>query len=222
MRSYGEFCSIARALDVVGDRWSLLIVRELLLQGSTRFTELKKGLPGIATNLLSTRLKELEEAGVLTREDAPPPIATTLYALTPTGRSLMPVLKALGAWGLGFMAEEHPGDAFRPQWLGYAAEWFNADADPAAGPATIQVTPSSGEGGGDGDGGVTVRLGEDGITTQLGRVTDADLEVRGPARPIMGLFTGLITAEQARGAGVSLDGDATVLARLAPTAAPAS
>src|SRR4051812_49531567 len=72
MRSYGQYCSIARALDVVGDRWTLLIVRELLLQGPCRFTDLKNGLPGIAANLLSGRLKELEDASLIGREAAPP------------------------------------------------------------------------------------------------------------------------------------------------------
>ena len=96
MRSYHHYCSVARGLDVVGDRWTLLIVRELLLQGSCRFTDLKNGLPGIATNLLSTRLKELESAGLITREDAPPPVATVLYGLSESGRELEPVLKALG------------------------------------------------------------------------------------------------------------------------------
>src|SRR5580698_10924376 len=100
MRSYDQYCSIARGLDIVGDRWTLLIVRELLLQGPCRFTDLKRGLPGIATNLLSTRLKELEEAGLISREDAPPPVATALYRLTPNGAALQPVLQALGIWGM--------------------------------------------------------------------------------------------------------------------------
>src|SRR5213595_2941021 len=98
MRSYGQYCSIARALDIVGDRWTLLIVRELLLQGRCRFTDLKNGLPGVATNLLSTRLKELEEAGLVAREDAPPPVATALYYLTDSGMALEPVLQTLGLW----------------------------------------------------------------------------------------------------------------------------
>src|SRR4051794_34211758 len=110
MRSYGQYCSIARALDVVGERWALLIVRELLLQGPCRFTDLKNALPGIATNLLSGRLKDLEEAGLITREDAPPPIATILYTLTPTGRALKPVLKSLGAWGMHLMTTEKAAD----------------------------------------------------------------------------------------------------------------
>jgi DNA-binding HxlR family transcriptional regulator len=120
MRSYGQYCSIARALDVVGDRWTLLIVRELLLQGPCRFTDVKNGLPGVAANLLSTRLKELEDAGLITREDAPPPVATALYALSEDGLALEPVLKALGLWGLRFMTDERPDDAFQARWLAYA------------------------------------------------------------------------------------------------------
>ncbi|WP_243869837.1 winged helix-turn-helix transcriptional regulator [Streptomyces liangshanensis] len=113
MRSYGQYCSIARGLDVIEDRWTLLIVRELLLQGPSRFTELKRGLPGVATNLLSTRLKELEAAGLITREDAPPPIATALYQLSETGHALQPVLKEIGLWGLRFTVDKRPDDAFQ-------------------------------------------------------------------------------------------------------------
>src|SRR3981189_1458043 len=103
MRSYVQYCSVAKALDVVGDRWTLLIVRELLLQGPCRFTDLKNGLPGIAANLLSARLKELEDAGLTSRENAPPPVATVLYTLTENGLTLEPVLKALGLGGLRYM-----------------------------------------------------------------------------------------------------------------------
>ena len=94
MRSYGQYCSIAKALDVVGDRWTLLIVRELLLQGPCRYTDLKNGLPGIATNLLSDRLRELEAAGLVSaartrRRPSPPPS----FPLTETGAELEPVLE---------------------------------------------------------------------------------------------------------------------------------
>ena len=82
MRSYGQYCALAKALDVLGDRWTLLIVRELMLAGPSRYTDLRNGLPGIATNLLSDRLRELEAAGVVAREQAPPPVATTLFSLT--------------------------------------------------------------------------------------------------------------------------------------------
>ena len=83
MRSYDEYCAMAKSLDVVGDRWTLLIVRELALSGACRYTDLRNGLPSIATNLLADRLRELERSGVIAREDAPPPIATTLFRLTP-------------------------------------------------------------------------------------------------------------------------------------------
>src|SRR3977135_4624644 len=99
MRSYDEYCSIAKSLDVVGDRWTLLIVRELTLRGACRYTDLRNGLPGIATNLLAGRLRELEQAGVIAREDAPPPIATTLFRLTPRGEELRAVLDGLTLWG---------------------------------------------------------------------------------------------------------------------------
>src|SRR2546425_7044906 len=83
MRSYGQYCSLAKALDVIGDRWTLLIVRELLLRGACRYTDLRDGLPGIATNLLADRMRDLEEKGIVRRQAAPPPIATTLFQLTP-------------------------------------------------------------------------------------------------------------------------------------------
>src|ERR671935_8078 len=86
MRSYGQYCGLAKALDVIGDRWSLLIVRELLLRERCRYTDLREGLPGIATNLLAERLRELERLGVIEREDAPPPVATTLFRLGGRGR----------------------------------------------------------------------------------------------------------------------------------------
>src|ERR1700728_484311 len=113
MRSYGQYCSIAKALDVVGDRWTFLIIRELLIRGACRYTDLKNGLPGIATNLLSDRIRDLESAGLIRREDAPPPVATTLFHLTEAGAELEPVMRALGSWGIRFMAQAAGDDAFR-------------------------------------------------------------------------------------------------------------
>ena len=102
MRSYGQYCSVAKALDVIGDRWTLLIIRELLLQGPCRYTDLKNGLPGIATNLLADRLDQLATAGLVRREEAPPPVATTLFHLTEGGAELKPVLDALGLPSSGY------------------------------------------------------------------------------------------------------------------------
>src|SRR5262245_382317 len=115
MRSYGQYCSVAKALDVVGERWTLLIVRELIARGACRYTDLRAGLPGIATNLLADRLRELETAGIVEREEAPPPVAATLFSLTERGRALEPVITALSNWGVPLMRE--PAPEFRGQWL---------------------------------------------------------------------------------------------------------
>lgn len=97
-RSYADPCGVARALDVVGERWALLIVRELLL-GPKRFTDLRAGLPHIGPDVLSQRLRDLEHAGVLRRSTLPPPAASRVYQLTDRGRELEPALIALGRWG---------------------------------------------------------------------------------------------------------------------------
>src|SRR2546428_13402057 len=104
MRQYGQFCPLAKALDVVGDRWTLLIVRELSVR-ACRYTDLRDGLPGIATNLLADRLKSLEAAGIITAEAAPRPVATTLYRLPERGEALLPALQALVTWGAPLLAD---------------------------------------------------------------------------------------------------------------------
>jgi DNA-binding HxlR family transcriptional regulator len=98
MRSYRDACGIARALDVVGDRWALLVIRDLLL-GPKRFTDLRAGLPGVSPDVLSQRLRELDDAGLLTRRRLAPPAASQVYELTERGRALEPVLLELGRWG---------------------------------------------------------------------------------------------------------------------------
>lgn len=97
-RSYGEACRFAFALDLVGERWALLVVRELLL-GPKRFTDLRVGLPHASPNILSERLRELEQAGVVHRRKLPPPAASQVYELTEWGKELEPIVTQLGAWG---------------------------------------------------------------------------------------------------------------------------
>src|SRR2546421_12497777 len=97
-RSYQQFCGIARALDLAGERWALLVVRELVL-GPKRFTDLRAGLPGIGSNVLAARLKELEQNGVVARRRLPPPAASAVYELTEYGRELEEVVLAFGRWG---------------------------------------------------------------------------------------------------------------------------
>lgn len=115
-RSYNQFCAGARALDVIGDRWSLLIVRDLLL-GQKRFTDLSRSLSGIAPNILSARLKALQDAGVITQTELPPPAPATVYELTEFGRGLEPVLIELVRWGFGLMDSPRPGERVDLTWV---------------------------------------------------------------------------------------------------------
>ncbi|NUR62793.1 MAG: helix-turn-helix transcriptional regulator [Catenulispora sp.] len=208
MRTYGQYCSVARALDVVGDRWTLLIVREMLTQGPRRFTDLKTGLPGIAANLLTTRLRELEDVGLVRREEAPPPIATTLYQLTDDGLALESVLKALGLWGLRYMGEERDEDSFHMQWLAIAPEWFSTDTDPSGPPATIEVI-ATGEH-------AVIELGGGRIHSRVGRATDPDLVLEGTPRAVLGVLTGVLTLDRAKELGLVANGRLDVLDRIKP------
>ncbi|RKN47189.1 winged helix-turn-helix transcriptional regulator [Streptomyces hoynatensis] len=115
-RAYDQFCAIARALDAVGDRWALLIARELLA-GPRRYTDLHADLPGVSTDVLATRLRDLERDGVLGRRKLPPPGGAVVYELTPHGRELLPVLAALATWGAAGLAERRPTDAVRAHWF---------------------------------------------------------------------------------------------------------
>ena len=115
-RSYDQYCSAARALDVVGDRWTLLIVRELLA-GPRRYTDLHADLPGVSTDVLASRLKDMERDGLTTRRRLPPPGAAYVYELTGRGRELLPVLQALGTWGGPELGERRPTDAVRAHWF---------------------------------------------------------------------------------------------------------
>src|SRR3954451_13767324 len=114
-RSYNQYCAMARALDALGERWTLLVIRELL-SGPKRFKDLLEGLPGIGTNLLAARLKNLESEGLLCRVTLPPPAGSTVYELTERGREIEPVLIGLARWGLGLLGAPRPSDVFRPVW----------------------------------------------------------------------------------------------------------
>ena len=209
MRSYGQYCSIARALDVIGDRWTLLIIRELLLQGACRFTDLMNGLPGVATNLLSSRLKDLEQAGLIIRYDAPPPVATVLYELTSDGADLEPVLRQIGLWGLRCMIDERADDAFQASWLAYAPAWFTTDAEPAGAPAAIQLIAGGQE--------AVIALQGGRVHTRVGRADDADLIIDGSPRAVLGLLMDMIDLKTAKALGTRIRGDRHLLRRIRPS-----
>jgi DNA-binding HxlR family transcriptional regulator len=115
MKRYGQACAIARTLDVVGERWSLLLVRELTF-GPRRYRDLATGLPGIPSNVLAARLKDLQAADVITRRTLPAPTDVTVYELTDAGRALQPALKELLDWGLRYAPEPSEDDVGQPAW----------------------------------------------------------------------------------------------------------
>jgi DNA-binding HxlR family transcriptional regulator len=216
MRSYGQYCSVAKALDAVGDRWTLLIIRELLLQGPCRYTDLRNGLPGIATNLLADRLHELEAAGLVRREEAAPPVATTLFSLTEAGAGLEPSLEALGAWGIRYMAEPADDDEFRSHWFTFPVELFLHDHTPDGPPLTIELRPVGKTGGKTASRPAVVEISGGEVRTRLGSAPSPDLILEGTPRLILGLLGAYLTPADAEARGLSVTGDAAILRRLQP------
>ena len=122
MKSYEEACGLAKALDVIGERWTLLIVRQLMF-GPQRFTDLETGLPGVPPSLLSSRLRELGDAGIVGKRTLPPPAASAVYELTDAGHSLDGSLIALARWGARFGPPVTQEDIFNPQCMALGLRW---------------------------------------------------------------------------------------------------
>lgn len=198
IRSYGQFCGLARALDAVGDRWSLLIVRELL-PGPRRYGELAASLGGIATNLLADRLRSLESYGVIERRLGQP--SGVVYALTPWGGELREPIEALIRWSFPLMARGPGGDPMQPRWLAVALEALLRGRT-ATPPAELGIEAA----------GLLMTLRIDGqgphVTLQPDRRPDtiliADPEV------VLGLAAGAISIDQTP-SPTSVDGDPRVL-----------
>jgi DNA-binding HxlR family transcriptional regulator len=190
-KRYDQYCPIACALGLVGERWTLLVVRELM-HGPKRYTDLVDGLHGIGTNILAARLKELEAAGLVERRKLPPPAASTVYELTPTGRELRPVLHELARFGARLMGPP-PLDALNPGWLVDALD--------------LSLSPISPTGR------LAFRIGEeeaslvDGIV-RPGLVEDPDVFVESDA---IGFYHLVVNRETE---GVRIEGDFEVLGRL--------
>ena len=132
---YQQYCALARTLDVVGDRWALLIVRELR-PGARRFTDLVEGLPGISRKLLTDRLRDLERDGIISRRQLPPPAARQVYELTEDGLDLATALEPLISWGASRLGERQPEETFRGRW---AAVGMLATADREAAMGVIET-----------------------------------------------------------------------------------
>jgi DNA-binding HxlR family transcriptional regulator len=201
MKRYDQYCPIAHALGLVGERWSLLVVRELMY-GPKRYTDLADGLPKIGTNILAARLKDLEAAGIVERRKLPPPAASTVYELTPYGHDLRPVIHELARWGARSLGPPRP-DALEPGWLMHALD--------------LGLSPGTSAGT------IAFRVGEeeaslvDGAAV-TGVAEDADVLVETDA---IGFYH-LVVNRQLE--GVRIEGDAEllegVLAAFAPTPLP--
>ncbi len=205
---------MAKALDVIGDRWTLLIIRELMLAGPCRYTDLRNGLPGIATNLLAERLRELEEDGVVYREAAPPPIATTLFHLTPRGRDLLPVIRELGRWGGPLLADAKDDEAFRSHWIALPLELYYYDPTPAGPRVAIELHMGD-------EPPMVIETADGKIQSRRGRAQHPDGVLSGPARLVIGVLSGRVDLQEARTQGLQFDGDLEVLTRVRSSATQA-
>lgn len=201
-RSYRQFCGLARALDVVGDRWNLLIVRELL-PGPLRYNELKTSLAGIATNLLAERLRSLEENGIVERRLGD---AGVIYALTPWGAGLREPMEALGRWGAPLLTTGRDGDSFQPRWLVLAlpALLRGVTAAPAL-ELGFEVEGFL----------IVLHIDENGPRAVAQPDRRPDTILTAAPEIVVGLVAGALTIDEAVSAG-RLQGDAKVLRKLFP------
>ncbi len=206
MRSYQHFCAVAKALDVIGDRWVLLIVRELMSSGPSRYTDLLHGLPGIATNLLADRLKEMEQAEIVRAWAAPPPVATTLFELTERGQALRPLLEELGRWGSPLMGPPQPGVEFRSHWLVFPLDAYLEDRTPDRPPIAIEVRT--------GDEPMVIEAVDGTVRTRRGTVERPDAVVTGRPGLILGLLSGRLGLAEARQRGLEFKGNQKALSRI--------
>lgn len=198
-KTYGQFCGLARALDHVGDRWTLLVIRELLL-GDVSYGELLAALAGIPTNLLADRLRELEADGLVTRHAGHLDRRRVNYRLTPLGRGLEPVLLDLIRWGAHWMRAGPSDDRFDPRWLTLALQALLNGRRPAR-RGTIEVMVAGGHCSIVSTGGAALRVGA-GISGG-----EAQASVEGDAGLLLGVASGEITLAAATRRGLHVRGD---------------
>jgi DNA-binding HxlR family transcriptional regulator/putative sterol carrier protein len=208
MRSYRQFCPAARALDVVGERWSLLVIRELVF-GPKRYTDLQDGLPGIGPNVLADRIRSLESAGLVRKRRLPPPAASTVYELTELGSGLRPVLAELFRWGLQVIGTRSEEDTFKATW------WLPA----------IEAAARSGSLPADVDDVYELRVGDDIITVAAkhgevearhGSSESPDVVIQTDQQTFVKMGRGRMSPSEAIESGsLSVEGDPTAAERCA-------
>lgn len=204
MKTYGQRCPLARGLDRIGDRWTLLVVRELLL-GPRRYTDLLDGLPGVGTNILAARLADLQAADLVTKGTLPRPAAVTVYELTEAGRALAPSIRALSEWGEEYGAPVAAEQAVRPAWilLGVARH-----PSPLGTGRTCELRV--------GDNVFELAGTTDGIAVAAGAPSSADTVITMAPDLLYALAAGRTTPEIALGR-IDVEGDSTVAEQVLDT-----
>jgi DNA-binding HxlR family transcriptional regulator len=197
-KRYEQYCPVAHALDLVGDRWALLVVRELM-HGPKRYTDLAEHLPGIGTNILASRLRELEACGVIARRKLPPPAASRVYELTDYGHGLRPALRELALWGARSLGPPTADDELFPGWLANAVDTV---LSPIAPPGRFEFRV--------GDEVASLVDGE----ARPGAAEQPDVVIEGDAEGMYYLFV------ERRTDRVSVEGDRRLLERLLDVAQP--
>lgn len=204
-KTYAQFCGLARALDHVGDRWTLLIVRELLI-GDAAFRDLEAALPGISPNLLVDRLRGLEADGLVERTPAPARSKAVRYRITDFGRTIEPAVIALIRWGAAFMAAGPGDDRADPRWAPLALRSLLASPNLTRPRGAVVVDVEGTE--------VTVRITPHGRTVEAGGTTRSRAVVAGPLPSVLGVAAGALAFPDA---GLVVTGDADFAATaLAP------
>ena len=204
MKRYDQYCPVCHALGLVGERWSLLVVRELL-KGPKRYTDLLEGLPGVGTNILAARLRELEAGGVVRKRKLPPPAASTVYELTEYGQELEEPLYALARWGARSLPPPAQNEDFYPDW-GLNAFAALLDPEAAHGLTETYVVRVA-------DDTYTVQLADRQVHVEVGASEEADLDfatdretffalASGQLDPRAALAEGLVTIESGKPAGL--------------------
>jgi DNA-binding HxlR family transcriptional regulator len=204
-KRYDQYCPIAHALCAIGERWSLLVVRELI-EGPKRYTDLAAGLPGVSTNILATRLRDLETRGIVRKRKLPPPAACTVYELTEYGAELEEVVYAIARWGARTLGPPGPDDELEPDWgvNAFPAMFNPTAAQGLSGRFVLRIDENT----------FTVSLVDGRVAVVVGADTDADFDAAFDMETMFGLASGDLPAAEAVEQGlVELDGDVEAFER---------
>lgn len=204
---YAQFCPLTRAVEILGERWTILIARELFL-GPKRFSDLKSALKGVSPSVLADRLVRLEERGIVRRRELPPPAASMVYELDEAGRAMKPLLVELTRWGVRFLGPPGPSEHIRPEWLLLGLQVFACAGATEDIGARLHVRSE------DEELDLYVRGGASGTVVSRDPLP-FDVTLSGPPMPMLGFASGQApTGDDGLPAGLAVDGDAGVARRI--------